>query len=755
MHKTRKRGGTRKSIKLRRSQKKIKTINEKITRLRIQARNIENRITSNTSNRALKKELKRKQGVILREIESLKANLTTERKWVNMLTMNNRESCENKNKGIFKNDKCYIKQPTGTTCSKKIYRDRDRRKEEPYCLLDELLSSMDDSSSMVFTDLIRQTNEFQPKLSQTTINQQRRSSSTKKILPRIPVLIRLQTSDTGYRHKFVYSSAMGNIITEPKNKVKEVKKWGRVGTAYDPFGSNPNIPGQYQPMRSMSTRQEQGFPKIDYSPQPGGPYAKFKPLDGSRWPDMPTWSKINEELTYLLQELFSKNKMISIPSATGAKGKDKKFLISGYTWLPLKFDNPYLEMYKSIEKYFTGIPYKFIIIPDSNSIGVVLDVKITGKMMSQEEAKIEMKKIQDADTKEKKRLAAMTPEERKTYENSISTKASRANAFLTSSCNSHLEAIKDILRSFGSGEGEMTSYDDTKNASLREKFMTDSEMKSTDNIIMTINELLASYNTVANAHVDDKPIDIYDYRINPTTKELSKTFSSNKIPSISDVKRPLNILNEFLKQALLSADAKFNFDSIKSRLTDIIDKEQLKIYNARNEKKAVNYFLFNINDMRNGKAFSYAGHKIPTLDDVKQMMREKKYLDQLQEKTDDTDDTDNTEDLSLPPPPSYQQLYPQLYTPSYPQTRQAIDPSTLRQLQSRAISKLFKSQPIISDKPAVDQRAQIRREIEKQKRKQKEFAEEEKKKEEARKRRTTQNNQKISRGGRKTRKKRR
>ena len=41
--------------------------------------------------------------------------------------------------------------------------------------------------------------------------------------------------------------------------------------------------------------------------------------------------------------------------------------------------------------------------------------------------------------------------------------------------------------------------------------------------------------------------------------------------------------------------------------------------------------------MKNGKAFSYAGHKIPTLDDVKQMMREKKYLDQLQEKTDDTD----------------------------------------------------------------------------------------------------------------------
>ena len=102
MHKTRKRGGTRKSIKLRRSQKKLKTINEKITRLRIQARNIENRITSNTSNRALKKELKRKQGFILREIESLKTELKTQQSWNNMLSINDRERCEQINKGIYK-----------------------------------------------------------------------------------------------------------------------------------------------------------------------------------------------------------------------------------------------------------------------------------------------------------------------------------------------------------------------------------------------------------------------------------------------------------------------------------------------------------------------------------------------------------------------------------------------------------------------------------------------------------------------------
>jgi len=87
----------------------------------------------------------------------------------------------------------------------------------------------------------------------------------------------------------------------------------------------------------------------------------------------------------------------------------------------------------------------------------------------QEEAKKEEKKIQDMLEKEEEKLAAMTPEQRKVYENSISKKISSANIYLTDGCNHHLESIKDILRSFG-GVGDMTSYDDAKNAALREKF---------------------------------------------------------------------------------------------------------------------------------------------------------------------------------------------------------------------------------------------------------------------------------------------
>ena len=772
MHKTRKRGGTRKSIKLRRSQKKLKTINEKITRLRIQARNIENRITSNTSNRALKKELKRKQGFILREIESLKTELKTQQSWNNMLSINDRESCEQINKGIYRNDQCYIKAPSGTTCSNKIYREGDRERKQPYCLVDELLSSMEDSASMLFQSFVMEAKENQSKLVEST-KSNIRGATNKKVLPRIPVLIRLQTSATGYRHKFIYSSDMGEIKVQPKKTVtvKEAKRWGKVGTLNDPYGSNVTLQGQYQPMRRPSSQKEKGYPMIEYTPQPGGPYAKFKPLDGSRWPDMPTWSKINDELTHLLQQLFSKNKIISIPSATGSKSKGKKFLISGYTWLPLKFDNPDLETFKSIEKYFTGIPYKFIIIPEGDKLAVVLDVKVTGKMMSQEEAKVEMKKIQDAETKEREKLAAMTPEQRKAYENSISKKVGKVNAFLTASCNSHLEAIKDILRSFGSGEGEMTSYDDTKNADLRAKFMTNSGMKLTDNIIMTINELLASFNTIANARVDDKPIDIYDYHINPTTKELSKTISSNKVPSISDVKHPLNLLNGLISRL-------FNKDTMDPNslvqayeiplfrlLTDIVDKEHAKVYEAKRNKQPVSYFIFNLDKpgLSEPAKFEYIGHKIPTSTDVRELLQVKKKLTNLQNSVERQnkqlsqigrrEQSMRSQPIQSAPPyiprQSFQSPSPytsQQYTQPPPPSYREIQP-----LQSRTISKPFKAQPIISDKPAVDKRAQIRREI----------AEQKKKEEEARKRRTMRANQLLKeiknkkKGGRKTRKKRR
>ena len=166
--------------------------------------------------------------------------------------------------------------------------------------------------------------------------------------------------------------------------------------------------------------------------------------------------------------------------------------------------------------------------------------------------------------------------------------------------------------------------------------MTNSGMKLTDNIIMTINELLASYNTVANARVDDKPIDIYDYRINPTTKELSKTISSNKVPSISDVKHPLNLLNGLISRL-------FNKDTMDPNslvqayeiplfrlLTDIVDKEHAKVYAARRNKQAVNYFVFNKQKLSEPAKFEYMGHKIPTSTDVRELIQVKKNLTKWQ-----------------------------------------------------------------------------------------------------------------------------
>jgi hypothetical protein len=471
MHKTVKKGGSWKSaIKRRRTRKKISNISEKINILRKEARDIENVLTQNTANTARKKELKRKQGVLLRKMEVLKNSLKVEQKWEKMQTIDNKEKCEKENSGIYKDNKCYIKQAPGTTCSKKIYKNTYSERNQPYCLVDELLSSMEDSNSMIFTGLINETRSLQPNIKKS------RLINVKPIPPRIPVLIRLQTNVTGHRYKFVYSSNLGSVIGDPKKKpVPATTNWVKIGTRYNSFESSRYIQNQYRRVRRPIVQNTNDYPTIGYQSQDGGPYAKFRALGGSVWPKMPTWDKINQELVSLLQQLFSKNKIISIPGATGKKGKEKKFLINNFTWLPLEFDDPYLQEYEPIKQYFEDINYKFIIIPYSGTLVVVLDVKLNGKIISREDAKIKMKKIQEAELKEKEKLAKMTPEQRDAYKNSILNRLDSANTYLTSGCNNHLEAIKNILRSFRDDGGKMTSYDDTKNTELRAKFMTSSE----------------------------------------------------------------------------------------------------------------------------------------------------------------------------------------------------------------------------------------------------------------------------------------
>ena len=64
----------------------------------------------------------------------------------------------------------------------------------------------------------------------------------------------------------------------------------------------------------------------------------------------------------------------------------------------------------------------------------------------------------------------------------------------------------------------MTSYDDTKNAALREKFMTNSKTKITDNLIITMKKLMADFNILANARANNRPTDIYKYETNSEKK---------------------------------------------------------------------------------------------------------------------------------------------------------------------------------------------------------------------------------------------
>ena len=176
----------------------------------------------------------------------------------------------------------------------------------------------------------------------------------------------------------------------------------------------------------------------------------------------------------------------------------------------------------------------------------------------------------------------------------------------------------------------------------------------------------------------------------------------------------------------------------------------------------MSYFIFNLDKpgLSEPAKFEYIGHKIPTSTDVRELLQVKKKLINLQNSVERQNKQlsqigrrEQSMRSQSPPPYTPRQTFqsPSTYTPQ--QYTQPPPPSyrQIQPLQSRTISKPFKAQPIISDKPAVDKRAQIRREI----------AEQKKKEEEARKRRTMRANQLLKeiknkkKGGRKTRKKRR
>ena len=127
MHKTRRKyggnkwkrvkQGLKKTIKKKKKNKKlmkvdakISDINDQIMKLRIKARNIEDKLTSNTANTPLKKKLKREQGDALQKMKALNNSLAIELKWKNMLSIDHGGAAERRRKcdeieGKFTDDK--------------------------------------------------------------------------------------------------------------------------------------------------------------------------------------------------------------------------------------------------------------------------------------------------------------------------------------------------------------------------------------------------------------------------------------------------------------------------------------------------------------------------------------------------------------------------------------------------------------------------------------------------------------------------
>ena len=113
----------------------------------------------------------------------------------------------------------------------------------------------------IFADLLNQSRKLQPVTSKQGGN--------------IPVIIRFQTNSTGHRHKVLYSKNIGEIVTQTRGVRAPAVEWGSQQ-------NNPekkSIQGYYKPQMQMFGGADiNDYPTIPYTVQPGGPYAKFKPL---------------------------------------------------------------------------------------------------------------------------------------------------------------------------------------------------------------------------------------------------------------------------------------------------------------------------------------------------------------------------------------------------------------------------------------------------------------------------------------------
>lgn len=507
---TRKLRATRKKEKI---NSKIKTLKDEMKELSRQVKILENQINKKGVRKTRKLQLKDKQGVILRKIQKIKSKLKStdyQKQFIlasgNMETKEERKACVTTLKGEINDNTCYIETPFKSDCSPSErliknnpenvqlisnlqYQEQKNRSRNKivYCPVHRVLENYGDDFE--FVNLVRSTriaDDVKPK----TIN----------------VLFRFSTPQTGSKYRFIYSSRIGET---PKSKNEPVSTWRQsfTGAQFGQEAWRKNI--QTRRIGEYNVRQKR-YPSIKYKRQLGGPYAKFKEKDTKKWPKMPLWMDIQQEIIPLANQLFKKDKIINIPSAdrTNDIKKDKKFLISDFKFVPITWSG-YLEQYEESKKYFKNIPYNFVIIAIKKKLYVVVDVNLKGKLLTKKNTADEINKINErrrikkekdkelqyeidnaqaavntaGDNKRKKAYAqkkldaAIEKKRRFDQQNRINQNLSNINTGLTRSCDTHLEKIREIVRDMAgydpSEPSEYNEYERAKNNRLKVKFYSD------------------------------------------------------------------------------------------------------------------------------------------------------------------------------------------------------------------------------------------------------------------------------------------
>lgn len=507
---------TRKIQKQANIEKSINELKSNINKTTDQINNLEIRLRKKKLNKHLKDQLKNKQGTLLRKLKKLKSKLERETYKKHFIIASGtieskaaRNACVNGLKGEIHNNICYLQTPFKTDCAphERLIKNNPKNiqtmnfnqfqaqkmkhdEKVTLCPIGKIFDKYGDDYE--FVELVRNT----------------RIADMKK--PKfLNVLFRFSTPQTGNIYKFIYSSRNGRIpglqtpITADKSS-----SWYKTENGPQ-FGQEAWRKNINQSQVSKSALNQKRYPHVKYERQIGGPYARFKEKDNNKWPNMPLWNNLQIQINQLAQKIFQKDEIINIPSATKPNdtSKDKKFLIKDYKITPIEWTG-YLEKYEDIKNYFKNFPYKFIIITIKNTLYVVIDIKLKGKLMSKKESEDEVAKLNQkrekmrlknveleneisnaqrqvneaGDNKRKRNIALkkleVANEKKRQFQqkNRINQNLSNIHTGMTRSCDNHLEKIRSIVRDMTgydvSSESDYNDYEKAKNNQLRVQYLS-------------------------------------------------------------------------------------------------------------------------------------------------------------------------------------------------------------------------------------------------------------------------------------------